>query len=1216
MAGGLQALADAFSDAPAPNLADTTSGSGLSALAAAFAPDQPQQDDTPAGWTRKGILLINNQTGQAVPAPIAGAKPGLGKVAIPDAGLGDILQSAATSAFGVPLAGAAETLRDAAQRHPTLAGLVAGPGTAEMTKEGVPQGLTQELAQRAQQQQSDALLAHPEMGNAYLAATLGVNLLPMAAGLPAAAESLGAGYAGVGSLGSVSGLAGSAARGAAGGGAVGYLSAYGQEPAERLKAAGQMALLGAGIAAVEGMGAPAASAEPQPSAMYRAAQEKAAATAQASAPPDAPPALVDALVQQELARVDDAWHDSVGMEPPPPANRAALPPPTATTRDGAPVTLADATPPAPAASFETAKGSQYQLFDDGTTQRTRSVHEGDLPTDAGEKPRSEATVYISPEDAQRAGWHTAVNRETNPRVYVDAYDRAQLIGWGANGWGRFGEPIPLSSTPTVGAAPLELWGAQDAGNGATLYDNWHPGNPIVKIETGLSDLTNNPVAPGIDPEAGFVSLGRRGPTPASMTDDQLYDTLRAPFVSTVAKGRFAAGMRYAEDSDAFPAKSPDDFGNDVRGVYEQTGNPLIKGDTYQEALQRVMSDPRGPAAVQDMQAFKAETDGLWQQQNAARQQMGLDPIPYRDNYLNLAWKDDEPWVGPGGPGMQGSTVGVEQPRTYDSLAAGIEAGKVPVDGTVDWAGAKRATREAYAKASALRDLAGNLDELAGGPARRVAEQARANATTPEGIADWAASGPPAEINPNSFVMPLADGRPAFIRSLEAPDGFVRPDPSLPFLNQLLPGEKGNVYVHPALWDNLNPILSSPHVGPIGAAYDALNGVMKRASLMGGFFHPAALTESLINTLGLARGGFEAVKHGFGLPGLAQIAHHLGGTDFSEASAMRGLDYGLTIDPPDSDIEATALGKLLSGVREWGEGTAARSVGVPVAKAAQGVKAALGFLDNALWSYHHLPAKVKAFEVLADKADALRAGHDWAMGPGGYARKEGIRAQPAQEVYRGIARAVNDNFGGQNWQLMRSSLASNPLALQAARRAMLSPDWLTSSARAFASPLSGNPTRGAVGLNYWANAAKLFGLYQLLSKAVSGHYTWENGPGGAFDLHRLMSIDLGPNAKGRTEYWNVGKHFLELPHLLLGRKAGDMPVLGPMSDKLSPPLGSAGRAFGDIKARGDLEKRAINTGEDLAAPFLPISVRNAWKDRKADAATIVRDLVSPFPISTQ
>ena len=66
MASGLQALADAFSDAPAPNLADTTSGSGLSALAAAFASDQPQQGDAPAGWTRKGILLINNQTGQAI----------------------------------------------------------------------------------------------------------------------------------------------------------------------------------------------------------------------------------------------------------------------------------------------------------------------------------------------------------------------------------------------------------------------------------------------------------------------------------------------------------------------------------------------------------------------------------------------------------------------------------------------------------------------------------------------------------------------------------------------------------------------------------------------------------------------------------------------------------------------------------------------------------------------------------------------------------------------------------------------------------------------------------------------------------------------------------------------------------------------------------------------------------------------------------------------
>ncbi len=98
-----------------------------------------------------------------------------------------------------------------------------------------------------------------------------------------------------------------------------------------------------------------------------------------------------------------------------------------------------------------------------------------------------------------------------------------------------------------------------------------------------------------------------------------------------------------------------------------------------------------------------------------------------------------------------------------------------------------------------------------------------------------------------------------------------------------------------------------------------------------------------------------------------------------------------------------------------------------------------------------------------------------MGQGGYLRRDSIRAAPAADLYRGIARGVNDNFGGQNWRLMRTSLMSNPQALQAARRLMLAPDWLTSSARAFVSPLAPNPARGAMGINYYVNAAKLFGM---------------------------------------------------------------------------------------------------------------------------------------------
>ena len=120
-----------------PTLASAPSGAMLDQVAASLGAPA-----APPGWTRKGIVLVNNKTGEKVPVQQwAGAEPGVGKEAPPpDTGIWQAAQGAATRTFGQPLAAAAETARDFAQAHPTIAAILGGPAAAQQLQE-VPQGL-------------------------------------------------------------------------------------------------------------------------------------------------------------------------------------------------------------------------------------------------------------------------------------------------------------------------------------------------------------------------------------------------------------------------------------------------------------------------------------------------------------------------------------------------------------------------------------------------------------------------------------------------------------------------------------------------------------------------------------------------------------------------------------------------------------------------------------------------------------------------------------------------------------------------------------------------------------------------------------------------------------------------------------------------------------------------------------------------------------------
>lgn len=140
-------------------------------------------------------------------------------------------------------------------------------------------------------------------------------------------------------------------------------------------------------------------------------------------------------------------------------------------------------------SFKTAKGSTYEIHDDGTTTRNKAPrpdagHEGDQ----GLKPRSTKTVYVDTPDRASSLSAAGLNGLGPKGARVVIRDgKASLLTWNEKEgrWGRSlsGTDVPVSDVPAVGKAPLELWDPKEDVQGHQAYGNMHAGNAITEIET-------------------------------------------------------------------------------------------------------------------------------------------------------------------------------------------------------------------------------------------------------------------------------------------------------------------------------------------------------------------------------------------------------------------------------------------------------------------------------------------------------------------------------------------------------------------------------------------------------------------------------------------------------------------------------------------------------------------------------------------------------------
>lgn len=154
-----------------------------------------------------------------------------------------------------------------------------------------------------------------------------------------------------------------------------------------------------------------------------------------------------------------------------------------------------AAPIAPPSGFETAKGSQYVVHDDGTTTRNKAArddvgHEGDV----GAKERSARTVYVDSDPSSLSAAGLSNLGPKGARVAIKD-GKATLVSWNdaRKQWGAApsARGIPVHDEPAVGRYPLELWKPATDVAGHEAYANMHAGNAITK----LTEPENETAAP-------------------------------------------------------------------------------------------------------------------------------------------------------------------------------------------------------------------------------------------------------------------------------------------------------------------------------------------------------------------------------------------------------------------------------------------------------------------------------------------------------------------------------------------------------------------------------------------------------------------------------------------------------------------------------------------------------------------------------------------------
>lgn len=347
------------------------------------------------------------------------------------------------------------------------------------------------------------------------------------------------------------------------------------------------------------------------------------------------------------------------------------------------------------------------------------------------------------------------------------------------------------------------------------------------------------------------------------------------------------------------------------------------------------------------------------------------------------------------------------------------------------------------------------------------------------------------------------------RSSEAPLNWIEVD--YPALTRRIPlpkkaakkkGEfvkESKVRVHPDLVRPLKVIFEARFDHPVVSAYEAINGVMKKAKLSVSLFHHGALFEVGVAAMGPLKTIdiyfnpvriYKAMVRGeFNVFAKEPIARD---------SIEHGMQYGATADIPINRIQG-----YLNDLAKISKDT------LMVNRITSFMKDANSVWDKALWNYLHDTIKLYAYESYVGRLDPK------------------LNAEMTKKAKREITQFVNDTAGGQNWD----TLMMTPKEVQMLTWGLLSADWTVSTTRqALALTGIGNvykETKGlrrAMGWKFWARAGVYFGIGMNLLNVMNRKKDMEENPQYYEDKdYTFMDKTMFGNTMGKKTYLFSGRY---------------------------------------------------------------------------------------------
>lgn len=206
--------------------------------------------------------------------------------------------------------------------------------------------------------------------------------------------------------------------------------------------------------------------------------------------------------------------------------------------------LVEQGPPRPIRQFKTAKGSVYQVHEDGTTTRNKAYRPEHGDAEQGIQPRSAKTVYVDPEQLKRlappvSGWRIMAEPDG---TYSLMTDNNTPVGWG---YSPSGKNVPVETEPRPGLMPMELWKPETIA-GRTMYGGMHPGNAITSVshaQPRIGDPSERNPQSAIPlsepPQPPHGGMGHNGPPPDSLWPPNEQPPERPPLPPEVEAARIS-----------------------------------------------------------------------------------------------------------------------------------------------------------------------------------------------------------------------------------------------------------------------------------------------------------------------------------------------------------------------------------------------------------------------------------------------------------------------------------------------------------------------------------------------------------------------------------------------------------------------------------------------------------------------------------------------------